>query len=167
MEKCKCRFQLCDMGYFECELEVGHDGNHQYTHKPTKQNSWPDREYTIIWEQITDKDFVVTEEWLENDTNLNAVLNGIIVNTPVLTKYEWAFQDDPLYGSTPSVWLNVGYAGDYPTDENGYGEVFKEETKLHEAIEKSVVTKSGKKVLDYDLHFHIQILPWNEMEYTP
>ena len=110
-----------------------------------------------------DKDFVVTEEWFETETTLNTILNGIIVNTPVLTKYEWTFQDDPMYGSTPSIWLNVG---DYPTDDEGYGKVFKEEAKLHEDVEKSVMTKSGKMLSDYDIHFHIQILPWNQMEYT-
>ena len=29
---CNCRLEVSDNGYFECELEQGHSGNHQFTH---------------------------------------------------------------------------------------------------------------------------------------
>ena len=163
MEKCNCRFQICDMGYFECELNKGHSGTHQFTHNHTKKDPWPEREYTITWKQDPNKDFIINEDFIKDETNFESLVSNVIDSTTYLTHYNWYFNDDALYGATPVIWLNVGYDGTYPTDSDGYGEVFKEESKLYTLMEESLKTKDGKRVYDYNIQCHIQMLPTEEV----
>ena len=61
-DKCKCRLEISDSGYLECELEKGHIGNHQFSHNG---ESWPNRKYQVLWERDPEKDFIFLEDHLK------------------------------------------------------------------------------------------------------
>ena len=106
--KCDCRLQISDMGYFKCELEEDHIGDHQFSHNAEK---WPRRKYTITWERDTEKDFFFKEEHL-SEINFDDVFDYIKDNYNILS-YNYKFVDDSIHGSTPILWLNVEYFEDF------------------------------------------------------
>ena len=98
--KCLCRLQVSDMGYYECQLEKGHEGNHKFEHNG---ESFPKRNYSISWEPNEKLDVIFTEEMLK-ETNLDEVIEkikGLDIVNGVRIKYS----DD--YDALPKLMIYV------------------------------------------------------------
>lgn len=162
--ECKSRFQLCDMGYFECQLDIGHIGDHQYTRNPAIDSD--ETPFRIIWKPMDSKDLVIDETWLLNNTNFQNVLEQILL-FPEITKIEYIFQDDPVHGAVPSIWINTETTL-YTTAEledvtnNVVDIIYNGEHKIRQFIRNHLVNVlDNTPISDYRLRFHIQTLPSN------
>ena len=98
--KCLCRLQVSDMGYYECQLEKGHKGNHKFVHNG---ESFPRRNYSISWEPNEKLDIIFTEEMLK-ETNLDEVIEKI-KNLDITNEVRFEYNDD--YDATPKLIIYV------------------------------------------------------------
>lgn len=99
MEKnlCNCRFQLTDMGYFECCLEKNHEGNHKFNSENSTHKS---RNYVIEWEKDEKKDIIIDMDWMKQNTNLFDLLDNLLVKYDFLSHYECKNPfSDAIHGS--------------------------------------------------------------------
>ncbi len=98
--KCLCRLQVSDMGYYECQLEKGHKGNHKFEHNG---ESFPRRNYSISWEPNEKLDIIFTEEMLK-ETNLDEVIEKI-KSLDITNEVRVEYNDD--YGAIPKLMIYV------------------------------------------------------------
>ena len=98
--KCLCRLQVSDMGYYECQLEKGHEGNHKFVHNG---ESFPRRNYLISWEPNEKFDIIFTEEMLK-ETNLNEVIEKI-ESLDIVSEVRFEYNDD--YDAIPKLMIYV------------------------------------------------------------
>lgn len=156
--KCDCRLQISDMGYFKCELEEDHIGDHQFSHNAEK---WPRRKYTITWERDEEKDFIFREEYL-NDVNFEDVFVYIKNNYNILSYYH-VFEDDPIQGSTPILWLYFEYNSDFKDNDEFYEKLFKEESIIGQYVHNNLLFR-GKTINRDTLSVHISTFPIDTSE---
>lgn len=159
--ECKARFQICDMGYFECQEPKGHLGDHCYSHKPTKQNSWPNKEYVVYWQTDPIKDVIVTEEWLRTETNYFEIIQSIVDN-PENGFIGFTYNYDDDYDAAPSAWLNFDKKDKTKFDPNTNNDEFfdklrDDEHELYLIINENVKTNDGIFLRDFEYHTHIGI----------
>lgn len=105
MELCNCRYSICDMGYFECQLPKGHEGNHFF-----KEDDFDKRTFNISWEQNQKLDIIFNKEKVFELTNLQETLE-IVVNTfDTILDYTLSDKEfnEPLYG--PDFTLNIEFS---------------------------------------------------------
>ena len=165
--RCNCRFTLCDMGYFECSLEKGHEGNHSFNDE--------EKGYNIEWKPRGKKDIIITEKWLIDNTNfLTSIeeLLPLIENAKSIT-YKEIFKDS-IYGEDTTFGLIVVISDEYKEFINkefmnkdnkqvDWDKVFEEEEKKYKTSFDWYIQKKFLKLLninptDYLLHFNVQIL---------
>ena len=132
--KCNCRFQIGDMGYYECQLEKNHLGNHSYSHDG---KGWPNRKYQLIWERDEEKDYIFTEDDM-NRTNINDVFNYIKDNFNILS-LNYHFDDDSLNGSVPCIWINAEYNSDFEDNDIFYQKLRDEENEINNYIDDNLM----------------------------
>lgn len=125
MNRCNCRFQIGDMGYYECDLEVGHIGNHSYTHNA---DSWPRRKYILTWERNEEKDYIFKECDLVQ-TNLKELIEYIKKNFNIIDA-QYNFTDDSIHGSTPILWISFISDIKFEDTEKFYEELCAQETEI-------------------------------------
>ena len=151
--KCDCRLQLSDMGYLECELEEGHSGDHQFSHNG---ESWPMRKYQVTWERDEEKDFIFLEEYLK-EINFEDVFVYIKDNFNILS-YNYNFEDDSIYGSTPILWLNVEYNRDFEDTDEFYEILWSEESAIRLHLNDNLLFRDN--LINQDtLSIHLSIYP--------
>lgn len=101
IEKCNCRFQLGDYGYYECCLDKNHIGNHKYNEDKTSENNWRKRSYSIEWERDDKKDIIINLEWIKENTNLEEISNKIIDKYYFLSSFIISETfEDAIHGSS-------------------------------------------------------------------
>lgn len=132
--QCNCRLQIGDMGYYECSLPKGHDGDHSFSHSGDK---WPKRKYSITWEQDIEKDIIFTEEMLKC-TNINDVFEYIKGNFNI-TEIEYNYVDDSLHGSTPSIWVYPKWNKEIEDTDECYEIIWNLESKIRKYIDNSLL----------------------------
>lgn len=132
--KCNCRLQDSDMGYYECQLEVNHIGNHSYYHNG---ETWPKRKYTITWEKDIEKDIIFTEQMLL-ETNINDVFNNIKEKFKI-DDINYDYNDDPLTGSTPSIWIQAKWNEEIVDSIECCNIVWDLETEIRKYIDENLI----------------------------
>ena len=156
--KCNCRLQLSDMGYLECELEEGHSGDHQFSHNG---DSWPRRKYQITWERDEEKDFIFKEEHL-SEINFEDVFVYIKDKYNILS-YNYKFRDNSIHGSTPILWLNIEYNGDFEDTDEFLEILWDEESAIRAYLHDNLLFR-GKQINRDTLSIHLSIYPKEENE---
>lgn len=156
--KCKCRLEVSDMGYLECELEEGHLGTHQFTHNG---ESWPRRKYQITWERDTEKDFIFKEEYLK-EINFDEVFINIKESFNIIS-FDYKFEDEAIYGATPILWLNIEYFEDFKEDDTFYEVIWAEESKIRAYLDENLLFR-GNPISREMLSIHLSINPKNQGE---
>ena len=142
--ECSCRFQLGDMGYYECQLEKGHEGNHSFSHDG--KSRWPRVAYKLEWEQDAERDIIFTEEMLE-DTTLKEICIEILETFDV-KEISYNYEDDSLHGETPILWISAKYKYDSIDSEEFYTMLGDLEYEIREFIDDRFMY-NGKLVRDY------------------
>lgn len=146
--KCLCRFQVSDMGYYECQLERYHNGNHSFSHDG--KSSWPSVPYKIEWEQNAERDIIFTEEMLK-ETNLEDIYADILKMFDIV-KVTHNYTDDSLHGETPILWIYAKYKEDFNDSEERSEEFYEIlwdlESEIRNYIDEKLIYK-GKLVNEY------------------
>lgn len=149
---CQSRFAICDMGYYTCQLKAGHSGNHKYSHIPANANSWPERKYTLEWEQDILADTNVTEKMIKEETNLYSVINAIKSLDTMLNDILVEIESDN-YSDKLSIWVGLDFK-----EKNLEYEVFSEqEMKVFDAIDKSVKLRN-RPLTDYKVDVFVNTI---------
>ncbi len=77
--KCDSRISISDYGYYECELEKNHEGEHCWFSKRENNINKKYPSYKVTWEKNEFNDVNVDFEWYKNKTNLLEVIEEAIV----------------------------------------------------------------------------------------
>lgn len=142
------------MGYYKCQLEKGHLGNHQYSHDG---ESWPRRKYTVQWERDDEKDFIFTEEDMSK-TNINDVFDYVKANFNFLS-LKYHFEDDSLHGAVPHIRINAEYYSDFEDNDVFYDKLLNEENEMRTYIDENLLF-NGKILNQRDtLRLHLSVYP--------
>lgn len=92
---CKCRLQITDMGYYECDLPKGHEGRHSVNIE--SKHSTP--AYKIEWEKDSKRDILITKDWLFENTNIQSSIDKVMDRFPFLKEYKIEEDfNDPIHG---------------------------------------------------------------------
>lgn len=173
---CNCRFQLGDMGYYECQLEKNHEGNHKYTEDKTLKNNWRKRNYSIEWEVNPKKDLILDLEWMKTQTNLVSILDDLLKKYDFFSHYkiENPF-NEPIHGSAFSCYCYFHFKEEIEKEhnfENSYENIIEFLKPIYIQnggvmdgdyfsfdcfMLKELLSKLNINVSDYDLHLTIDL----------
>lgn len=172
IKKCNCRFQLGDNGYYECDLEKNHIGNHKYSENKLSKNNWRKRAYAIEWERDEKKDIIITLKWIKKNTNLEDICNKILKKYNFLSCFTISgTSEKPIYGSAFHCDITFDFKQEikeqyYFKDYENYlkfikdyceiEEYFKFEFQLLKEIKKDLNIKEE----EYDLNIFVNVIDY-------